>query len=115
MGDRRSGGPFYPPSVTPPRRVVASIARDIERPAVAKETIERLGLKMAPEELLENLSVEVDPRSIHGIRVTYRDPTAEDPQRARRIVRAFALAASGRVRIATPYDYDWTLDGGKVA
>ncbi len=111
-GKWKTGEPgikFIPPSVTPPRRVKATIARDIESPAIAKETIERLGLKMTPEELLENLSAEVDPEIAHGIRVTYRDPTAESPQRARRIVRAYALAACGRVRVETSHPYDWVV------
>ncbi len=103
------GVKLIPLYVTPPRRVVASVARDIESPTIAKETIERLGLKMTPEELLENLSAEVDPEIAHGIRVTYRDPTAESPQRARRIVRAYALSASGRLRVETSHPYDWVV------
>ena len=103
------GVKFIPPAVKPPRRVVARIARDMESPAIAKETIERLGLKMTPEELLENLSAEPDPKLIHGIKITYRDPTAETPQRARRIARAYVLATSGRVRVETPYPYDWVV------
>ncbi len=100
------GVKFIPPAVTPPRDVAKRIARDIESHAIAKETIERLGLKMTPEELLENLSAEADPEIADGIRLTYRDPTAENPQRARRIVRAYALSASGRVRVETSHPYD---------
>jgi hypothetical protein len=103
------GVKLIPLYVSPPRRVVVSVARDIESPAIAKETIERLGLKMTPEELLENLSAEADPEIADGIRLTYRDPTAENPQRARRIVRAFALSASGRVRVETSHPYDWVV------
>jgi hypothetical protein len=77
------GVKLIPLYVTPPRRVVAGFARDIESPAVAKETIERLGLKMTPEELLENLTVEPDPESADVIRLTYRDPTAERAEGAR--------------------------------
>jgi hypothetical protein len=58
-GKWKTGEPgvkFIPPSVTPPRRVVASFARDIESPALAKEAILRLGLRMTPDELLGNLT-----------------------------------------------------------
>jgi hypothetical protein len=102
---RLLGVHVIPPTVTPPRRVVVGMARDIESPAVAEEVIRRLGLQMTPDELLGNLTVE--PSS--GIRVPYRDLARETPQRARKIVRAIAVVAGERVRVETPHDYEWTL------
>jgi len=87
------------------------MARDIESesPAIAREVIGRLGLRMTPDELLGNLTVEPDAQS-PGIRVSYRDPARETPQRTRKIVRAFVVAAADEdVRVETPYDYEWTL------
>src|SRR5829696_6272113 len=80
------GVKFIPLYVTPPHRVVVSFARDVESSAIAEEVIRRLGLRMTPDELLENLTVEPDPESADGIRLTYRDPAQETPRRARRIV-----------------------------
>ena len=108
MGDRRSGGQIHPPAVTPPRRVVVGIARDIESLAIAKETIERLELRMTPYELLQNLTVKPGG-STFAIRISYRDPTAKNPQRARRIVLTVAEVAGERIRKETPYDYEWVL------
>jgi capsular polysaccharide biosynthesis protein len=80
----RSGGPAHPPAVTPPRKVVESFARDIDSPAIAEEVIRRLGLRMTPDELLRNPTVEPEPESAFSIRISYRDPARETPQRARR-------------------------------
>jgi len=99
-----AGVQFIPPGVTPPRRVNATIARDIESPAIAKEVIGRLGLRMTPDELLGNLTVEPDAQS-SGIRLSYRDPAREAPQRARRIVRTVVVVAAERIQVGTPYDY----------
>jgi hypothetical protein len=100
---------FIPPSVTPPGRVKATIARDIESPAIAKEVIGRLGLRMTPDELLGKLTVEPDAQ-FSGIRLSYRDPARETPQRARKIVRTFVVVvAEEDIRVETPYDYEWTL------
>jgi hypothetical protein len=74
------GVKFIPLYVTPPHRVVVSFARDIESPAIAEEVIRRLGLRMTPDELLENLTVEPDPESADGIRLTYRDPAGKTPE-----------------------------------
>ena len=112
-GKWKTGEPgvkFIPPSVMPPRRVRATIARDIESPAIAKEVIGRLGLRMTPDELLGNLTVEPDPESASSIRLTYRDPARETPQRARKIVRTFVVVVADEdIRVETPYDYEWTL------
>ncbi len=64
---------------------------------------------MTPDELLGNLTTEPEPESAFAIRLTYRDPASETPQRARRIVRTVAVEAHGRFRKETPYDYDWVL------
>jgi capsular polysaccharide biosynthesis protein len=86
---------------------VAGFARDIESPAIAKEVIRRLGLRMTPDELLENLTVEPEPESAFGIRLAYRDPTGETPRRARKIVLTVAEVAGERVHKETPYAYTW--------
>jgi capsular polysaccharide biosynthesis protein len=92
---------------------VVSFARDIESPAIAEEVIRRLGLRMTEDELLENLTVEPDPESADGIRLTYRDPGQEEPRKARRIVHTVAVVAVERVRKEIPcrcaYDYTWGL------
>ena len=84
-------------------------ARDIESPAIAKETIRRLDLEMTPDELLGNLNAEPEPGSAFRIRLTYRDPTGETLERARRIVHTVAEVATERVRKETPYVYEWRL------
>jgi uncharacterized protein YndB with AHSA1/START domain len=107
------GVKFIPLAVTPPHRVVVSFARDVESPAIAEGVIRRLGLRMTPDELLENLIVEPDPESALGIRLTYRDPGRETPRRARRIVLAVRVVAAERIRKEFPcgcaYDYTWGL------
>ena len=107
------GVKFIPLAVTPPHRVVVSFARDVESPAIAEEVIRRLGLRMTPDELLENLTVEPDPESADGIKLTYRDPAQETPRRARRIVLTVVVVAVERIRKEIPcrcaYDYTWGL------
>ena len=103
------GVEYIPPAVTPSRKVVDRFARDIESPAIAEEVIRRPGLRMTPDELFRNLTVEPEPEGAFVIRLTYRDPTRESPQRARRIVRAVAVVAAERIRKETPYDYEWRL------
>jgi capsular polysaccharide biosynthesis protein len=107
------GVKFIPLYVTPLHRVVVSFARDIESPAIAEEVIRRLGLQMTPDELLENLTVEPDPESADGIRLTYRDPAQDNPRRARRIVSTIAIVATERICKEIPcrcaYDYTWGL------
>jgi capsular polysaccharide biosynthesis protein len=88
---------------------VVSFARDVESPAIAEEVIRRLGLRMTSDELLENLTVEPDPESAEGIRLTYRDPARETPRRVWRIVLTVAVAAAERIRkefpCGCPYGY----------
>ena len=107
------GVKFIPLAVTPPHRVVVSFARDVESPAIAEEVIRRLGLRMTPDDLLENLTVEPDTESASAIRLTYRDPARENPRRARRIVLTVAVVAAERIRKETScrcaYDYTWGL------
>jgi capsular polysaccharide biosynthesis protein len=57
---------------------------------VAKETIGRLGLKMSPDKLLNNLTVEQDPGTMH-IDLTYTDT---DPTRAKRVANTVGPVAS---------------------
>jgi hypothetical protein len=99
--DVKKGVDYIPPAVTPPYKVLEGFARDVESPAIAKEVIGRLGLRMTPDELLGNLTVEPDAQS-SGIRVSYRDPARETPQRARKIVRTVAVVAGERVRRERP-------------
>ncbi len=63
----------------------------IDKPAIAREAIERLGLdgSMEPAELLENLTVEWEKSNL--IRLSYRDG---DPQRAQKIANAVLEVAS---------------------
>jgi uncharacterized protein involved in exopolysaccharide biosynthesis len=64
----------------------------IDKPAIAREAIERLGLdgSMEPAELLENLTVEREEGTFF-FRLSYRDG---DPQRAQRIANAVVEVAS---------------------
>jgi uncharacterized protein involved in exopolysaccharide biosynthesis len=64
----------------------------IDKPAIAREAIERLGLdgSMEPAELLENLTVEREEGTFF-VRLSYRDG---DPQRAQRIANAVVEVAS---------------------
>src|SRR3712207_6505921 len=64
----------------------------IDKPAIAREAIKRLGLdgSMEPAELLENLTVEREEGTLF-FRLSYRDG---DPQRAQRIANAVVEVAS---------------------
>jgi capsular polysaccharide biosynthesis protein len=57
---------------------------------VAKETIGRLGLKMSPDKLLNNLTVEQDPGTMR-IDLTY---TNTDPTRVKRVANTVGPVAS---------------------
>ena len=86
--------------------MVSDLARGIETPAVAKEVIRRLDLRMTPDELLDKLAVV--PRG-RGIRIFYRSPVGGTPEEARSVVRTVAEVAAEYVRVDTPYAYDWGL------
>jgi capsular polysaccharide biosynthesis protein len=64
----------------------------IDKPAIAREAIKRLGLdgSMEPAELLENLTVEPE-EGTNFFRLSYRDG---DPQKAQRIANAVVEVAS---------------------
>ena len=65
----------------------------IDKPTIAREVIERLGLDMEPAELLENLTVEPE-EGTYLVRLSYRDG---DPQKAQRIANAVVEVASERI------------------
>ena len=80
---------FIPPTVEIPPEAPREA---IDKPAIAREAIERLGLdgSMEPAELLENLTVEREAAPTF-FRPSYRDA---DPQRAQRIANAVVEVAS---------------------
>jgi uncharacterized protein involved in exopolysaccharide biosynthesis len=80
---------FIPPAVEIPPEAPREA---IDKPAIAREAIERLGLdgSMEPAELLENLTVEREEATTF-FRLSYRDG---DPQRAQRIANAVVEVAS---------------------
>ncbi len=92
-GDRWETGipgiELIPPAVQIPYEATREA---IDKPAIAREAIERLGLdgSMEPAELLENLTVEWEEATFL-IRLSYRDG---DPQRAQRIANAVLEVAS---------------------
>ena len=61
-----------------------------------------MGLRKAPDTLLENLSVEQEG-STAFIQLSYRDA---DPKTAQQVVNAVAEVASEEIRQEPPYAYD---------
>ena len=80
---------LIPPAVEIPPE---ALREAIDKPAIAREAIKRLGLdgSMEPAELLENLTVEPEEGTFF-FRLSYRDG---DPQRAQRIANAVVEVAS---------------------
>jgi hypothetical protein len=87
------------PAVAPPRVHAADMASEIESPVVAEAVGRRLGLRMSPDKLLGNLTVNAHRWTI---RLTYRDPGARTPQRARRVVRTVAVVAGEHISARRP-------------
>ena len=84
-----------PNAPTPERlkEISQAVAGAIDTRTVAEEAIQRLELQEAPEELLENLSVEqVEATQI--IRLAYTDT---DPQRAKEVVNTIGEVSSERI------------------
>ena len=84
-----------PNAPTPERlkEISQAVAGAIDTRTVAEEAIQRLELQEAPEELLENLSVEqVEASQI--IRLAYTDT---DPQRAKEVVNTIGEVSSERI------------------
>jgi capsular polysaccharide biosynthesis protein len=89
-----SGTPRGAPcSFAPTQEHVRAMALFIDSRPVAKETIRRLGLRITPDELLDNLTVE----PLEGtmlIQLTYTDT---DPYRAKDVVNTVSQVASERI------------------
>jgi uncharacterized protein involved in exopolysaccharide biosynthesis len=69
------------------------VVEAIDSRPVAEEAIQRLGLRMEPTELLENLSVEQEGSTLF-IQLSYKDA---DPERAQRIVNTVGVVSSERI------------------
>lgn len=75
------------------QQLTATITTAIDSRPVAEETIQRLGLGMAPNELLENLTAE-QVESTQFIQLTYDDA---DPEMAQEIANTVGLVSSERI------------------
>jgi capsular polysaccharide biosynthesis protein len=95
---------LLPPAVEVPVEATPEVVKAIDKPAIAREAIERLGLdgSMEPGELLDNLVVQQLGSTLF-IRLSYRDA---NPGRVQRIPNAVAKVASEEIRQETPYVYD---------
>jgi hypothetical protein len=76
-----------------PLLILPAVADAIDKRPVAEEVIQRLGLRMKPAELVENLSVEQEGSTVF-FQLSYRDT---DPARAQRIVNAVGAVSSERI------------------
>ncbi len=81
--------------------LTASVVEAIDSRPVAEEAIQRLGLRMEPGELLENLTVDQEGSTIL-IQLSYKDT---DPERAQLIANTVAEVASEQISQETPYDF----------
>ena len=74
---------------------------------VAEEVIQRLGLRMEPAQLLENLRVEEVPGTMF-VRLSYQDA---NPERAQRIANTVAEVASEKIRPEVPFaSFCWPFE-----
>ena len=95
-GDRWETGipgiEFIPPAVQIPYEATREA---IDKPTIAREVIERLGLdgSMEPAELVENLSVEREGGT-QFVQLSYRDT---DPELAQEVVNTVGVVSSERV------------------
>jgi succinoglycan biosynthesis transport protein ExoP len=76
-----------------PQLTLPAVVEAIPTCPVAEEVIQRLGLRMAPDTLLENLSVEQEGSTVF-IQLSYKDA---DPERAQRIVNTVGVVSSERI------------------
>ena len=76
------------------QQMVLEVVEAVPTRPVAEEVIQRLGLRMEPAQLLENLRVEEDPGTMF-ISLSYKDT---DPERAQRIANTVAEVASEKIR-----------------
>jgi capsular polysaccharide biosynthesis protein len=93
------------PTIEPLQRILPAVADAIDKRPVAKEVIQRLGLRMEPAELLENLSIEQEGSTVF-IQLSYKDA---DPERARQIVYTVGAVSSERIPEAIGSAYDVTV------
>jgi capsular polysaccharide biosynthesis protein len=75
------------------QQISLSVVEAIQSRTVAQEVIQRLGLRMKPDELSENLTVEPEESTVF-IHLSYRDT---DPERAQQIVNAVGIVSSEQV------------------
>ena len=107
-GDRWETGipgiELIPPAVQIPYEATREA---IDKPAIAREAIERLGLdgSMEPAELLENLSVEREGGT-QFVQLSYRDT---DPELAQEVVNTLGVVSSERVSERVP-EAIWSAD-----
>ena len=86
------------------QQMVLEVVEAVPTRPVAEEVIQRLGLRMEPAQLLENLRVEEDPGTMF-ISLSYK---GTDPQRAQRIANTVAEVASEKIRPEVrfgPFEY----------
>ncbi len=83
------------------------MADAIDKRPVAEGVIQRLGLRMEPAELLENLSVEQEGSTLF-IQLSYKDA---DPESAQQIVNTVGVVSSERIpeRIGSANDLTVTI------
>lgn len=80
------------------QQITQTVAVAVDSRVVAADTIEELGLRMSPEDLLENLSVQQVPET-QFIQLTYRDT---DPKQAQEIANTLAEVSSQRISEVSP-------------
>ena len=76
-----------------PQLILPAVADAIDKRPVAEEVVQRLGLRMEPTLLLENLSVEQEGGT-GFIQLSYKDA---DPERAQQIVNTVGVVSSERI------------------
>jgi capsular polysaccharide biosynthesis protein len=106
--------PNYHPHRLGGRQALAqTMVIDIETRPVAKEAIRRLGLEVSPEELLDNLTVDVEQvGTAQSIQLSYTDT---DPMRARLVVNAVGRVSSERISEADAISNNITANVWKKA
>jgi capsular polysaccharide biosynthesis protein len=80
------------------QQLTQTMAEGVNSRSLAEATIRQLGLQMAPEEFLANLSVEQVPNT-QFIQVGYTDPS---PERAQRVANATGKVFSEQISEVSP-------------
>ena len=83
----------FPVSIDRLQKLIPSMVEAIDSRPVAEEVIQRLGLRMAPDTLSDNLTVEHEGSTVF-IQLSYKDA---DPERAQRIVNTVGAVSSERI------------------